>query len=87
MGFDVLTRQEAHDKLKTLRMAGPGTGLEEPPPEGMFDVVVSRAAGRFQGTVVACLPVPREGEDLPKVFELAEPLDVPPLPPADHTAN
>jgi hypothetical protein len=87
LGFDIVTREEAHQRLKSLRAFRDGTGLEGPPRGGMFYVVASRAEGRFRGTFIGMLPVPGPDESLPPTGSLNEDLFVPPLPPTDPKNN
>jgi hypothetical protein len=87
LGFDVVSRQEAHDRLKRLPPFRNGTGLESPPLAGAFYVVASRAEGRFRGTFVGMLSAPGPGELLPPTVALGEDVFIPPTPPAALQGN
>jgi hypothetical protein len=51
---EVMDREAATAALARLNM----DGTDDPPPPGMFYVIASREAGRFQGTFVGMLPIP-----------------------------
>jgi hypothetical protein len=78
LGFDLLRRDEARRKVNWQLPCVRGT-LDDPPNPGMFYIVASRAEGRFKGTLVAMLPVPEDGDDLPPVAPVNPPISIPEL--------
>src|SRR5262245_17849869 len=60
VGFDLQPYDEADEFCRKL--TGNPLGAA---PSGAFNFIISRAAGRFRGTVTGLLPVPKPGEVLP----------------------